>query len=53
MDKNLPANAGDRGLIPDSRKTPHATQCGSLGAAAAKAHTSTQPVLGNRRCHLN
>ena len=32
MDKNSPANAGDKGLIPGSGKIPHATATGDWWA---------------------
>ena len=46
MVKNLPANAGDTGSIPGSRKIPHAS--GQLSLCA-----TTEPVLCKKRSHCN
>ena len=45
--KNLPASAGDMGLIPDPGRFPHAA--GQLGLGA----TSAEPMLHNKRSHSN
>ena len=56
MDKNLPANAGDMGFYPWSRKIPHAEEQRSPGATttetaleSSRATTTVAPVVPKMR----
>ena len=50
--RNLPANAGDTGSIPDSKKIPYAEEQLSTCATTTEL-TGPRVQLGNYRSHLN